>query len=80
MIKDSSNFIEFIASYCEFNCKYKIIQGLIYLLYIYIYILSEIHFSPPYRGHQYKVFKYPIHYNARANFLPAELLAMYHVE
>ena len=46
-------------------------------LYIYIYVMSIFTFRdtpPTTRGHQYKVIEYPVHYNARTNFFPAELL------
>ena len=44
---------------------YKIIQGLIGID-MSIFTFRDI--PPTTRGHQYKVFKYPVHYNARANF------------
>ena len=50
---------------------YKIIQGLIG---IDKSIFTFRDTPPTTRGHPYKVFKYPVHYNARANFFPAELL------
>ena len=50
---------------------YKIIQGRIG---IDMSIFTFRDTLPTTRGHQYKVFKYPVHYNARANFFPAELL------
>ena len=50
---------------------FKIIQGLIG---IDMSIFTFRDSPPTTRGHQYKVFKYPVHYNTRANYFPAELL------
>ena len=44
---------------------YKIIQGLIGID-MSIFTFRDTH--PTTRRHQYKVFKYPVHYNARAIF------------
>ena len=32
---------------------------------------------PTTRGHQYKVFKYPVHYNVRANFFTCRIANMW---
>ena len=51
---------------------YRIIQELIGID-LSIFTFRSRDTFPTTRGHQYKIFKHPVHYNARANFLPAEL-------
>ena len=52
---------------------YRIIQELIGID-LSIFSFRSRDTFPTTRGHQYKIFKHPVHYNVRANFLPAELL------
>ena len=51
---------------------YKIIQGLI-IIDSFIFTFRSGDTFPTTRGHHYKIFKYPVYYNVRANFLHAEL-------
>ena len=79
----SSYLVNFVTSNSELNFLYEIPHfepGLILMYKIIqwfigidmsIFTFRDTH--PTTRGHQYKVFKYPVHYNARAIF-PAELL------
>ena len=52
---------------------YRIIRGLLELTYPYLATLRSRDTFSTTRGHQYKIFKYPVHYNAQANFLHAEM-------
>ena len=53
---------------------YKIIQRLIG---IDMSIFTFRDTLPTTRGHQYKVYKYPVHYSARANFFSCRIANMW---
>ena len=55
---------------------YRIIQELIGID-LSIFTFRSRDTFPTTRGYQYKIFKYPIHYNARANFFTCRIANMW---